>query len=114
METATNTPPILPPVYSMEFKILDSVLTAKDFDISRLESILDTIYDKADDIDPELDIDISERDMYIMTNKIDEIEPIISEVMKESGMFVTDSLSLMQVYIDQDLYNEMGVIEQEK
>jgi hypothetical protein len=114
MESSIITPPILPPVYSMEFKILDSVLTAKDFDISQLEVVLDDIYDKAEDIDPELDIDISERDMYIMTNKIDEIEPIVSQVMKDSGLFVTNSLSLMQVYIDQELYNEMGVIEQEK
>ena len=101
----------LPPVYSLEFKFLDSVISQKDFTVASLEPLLDRIYDATDDIDSELDIDISDRDMYIMTTKIDAIEPIVRDILETSNYFDNSSFKLYPVYIDQDLYNTMGIIE---
>jgi hypothetical protein len=84
-------------VYSLEFRIADKHLSDGKFDITELEAVLDTIYDKTEDIDENLDIDITDRDMYIMTDKIEDSLPIIKEVMKDSGYFDMNSLVLHEV-----------------
>ncbi len=84
-------------VHSLEFRIADKHLKTGKFDIAELEEVLDMIYDKIDELDDDLDIDITDRDMYIMSNKIDVVLPIIKEVMEDSGFFDMDSLVLHEV-----------------
>jgi ferritin-like metal-binding protein YciE len=84
-------------VHSLEFRIADKHLKDGKFDITELEAVLDTIYDKTEDIDEDLDIDITDRDMYIMSDKIEEVLPVIKEVMEDSGYFDMTSLILHNV-----------------
>jgi hypothetical protein len=84
-------------VHSLEFRIADKHLKDGKFDITELEEVLDTIYDKTDEIDEDLDIDITDRDMYIMSDKINAVLPIIKVVMEESGYFDMASLVLHEV-----------------
>ncbi|MGL4758296.1 MAG: hypothetical protein ACRCXZ_03095 [Patescibacteria group bacterium] len=83
--------------YSLEFSLNQQLTTKDDFDISQLENVLDAIYDKTETLDPELDLDISENDMYILTNEIDIILPAIKDIMKESNMFEMNTLELYEL-----------------
>jgi hypothetical protein len=84
-------------VYSLAFKIKDEVLTKDDFDLSQLEFIIDEVFDKTEAIDEDLDIDISIRDMYIMTNKIDDVLPLIKEIMDKTQLFDENEYYLSEV-----------------
>jgi hypothetical protein len=84
-------------VYSLEFSLNKQVTTKEDFKITELETVLDTIFDRTDELDPELDIDITENDMYIMTNEIELVLPVIKDVMKESDIFDMSTLELFEI-----------------
>jgi hypothetical protein len=84
-------------VYSLEFSLNKQVTTKEGFRITELETVLDTIFDRTDELDPELDIDITENDMYIMTNEIDRVLPVIKDVMKESNIFDMSTVELFEI-----------------
>ncbi len=84
-------------VYSLEFNLNKQITTKDNFQISQLETVLDAIYDRTDEVDPELDIDITENDMYIMSNEIELVLPLIKDVMKESNLFDMQSIELFEI-----------------
>jgi hypothetical protein len=84
-------------VYSLEFSLNKQVTTKDGFQISQLETVLDAIFERTDELDPELDIDITENDMYIMSNEIELILPVIKDVMKESNIFDMSTLELFEI-----------------
>jgi hypothetical protein len=84
-------------VYSLNFTINTNLLVEGEFDITQLEPMLDDIYDKTEELDEDLDIDITDRDMYIMTNRIEEVLPVIKGIMAETGFFDMAKLELFEV-----------------
>ena len=86
--------------YSLEFTLNNKVTTKEGFEISQLEDVLDAIFDRTEEVDPDIDIDITEKDMYILTNELDLALPIIKDVMKESNMFDMNSLELFELETD--------------
>ena len=84
-------------IHTLSFRINPSHLESGHFELAILEDVIDNIYDLTEDIDEELDIDISDMEMYITSNKIDEVLPVIKEVMDKSTYFDMTSLELTKL-----------------